>query len=67
LPDDAREPSPLPAAGARPPLPLAERRRRVREFWIGVVLIGAVSGLFAAALDQRPHPGRGATAGCSCS
>jgi hypothetical protein len=46
LPEEApRDPSPLPAAGARPPLPVAERRRRVREFWMGVVLIAAVSGL----------------------
>ncbi len=46
MPDEApRDPSSLPAPGARPPLPLAERRRRVREFWIGVVLIAAVSGL----------------------
>ncbi|HEY5658204.1 MAG TPA: ATP-binding protein, partial [Myxococcota bacterium] len=27
------------------PLPLAERRRRIREFWIGLVLIAAVGGL----------------------
>jgi two-component system nitrogen regulation sensor histidine kinase NtrY len=27
------------------PLPPAERRRRIREFWIGLVLIAAVSGL----------------------
>ena len=42
MPEDAprdRDPSPLPAPGARPLLPLAERRRRVREFWIGVVVI----------------------------
>jgi two-component system nitrogen regulation sensor histidine kinase NtrY len=46
VPEEApRDPNPLPAAGARPPLPLAERRRRVREFWIGVVLVAAVSGL----------------------
>jgi two-component system, NtrC family, nitrogen regulation sensor histidine kinase NtrY len=46
LPDEApRDPSLLPAAGAGPPLPLAERRRRVREIWIGVVLIAAVFGL----------------------
>jgi two-component system nitrogen regulation sensor histidine kinase NtrY len=46
LPEETpRDPSSLPAAGWRPPLPVAERRRRVREFWIGVVVIAAVSGL----------------------
>jgi two-component system, NtrC family, nitrogen regulation sensor histidine kinase NtrY len=38
-----REPAPPPASGA--PLPPAERRRRIREFWIGVVLIAAVGAL----------------------
>ncbi len=46
LPDEAeRDPSSPPAAGSRPPLPRAERRRRVRELWIGLVLIAAVSAL----------------------
>ncbi len=46
MPDEApRDQSPLPAPGSRPALPLAERRRRVREFWIGVVLSAAVSAL----------------------
>ena len=59
MPDEApRDPSPLPAPGARPPLPLAERRRRVREFWIGVVLIAAVSGLLLLPSITGPHAGR---------
>jgi two-component system nitrogen regulation sensor histidine kinase NtrY len=46
LADDVqRDPSSPPASGSRPPLPLAERRRRIRELWIGVVLIAAVSAL----------------------
>jgi two-component system nitrogen regulation sensor histidine kinase NtrY len=39
------DPSPPPASGSRPPLPLAERRRRFREIWMGLVLIAAVSAL----------------------
>jgi two-component system nitrogen regulation sensor histidine kinase NtrY len=37
--------SPPPSVGTGPPLPAAERRRRIREFWIGLVLIAAVAAL----------------------
>ena len=33
-------------AGERPELPPAERRRRIREFWIGIVLVVAMALLF---------------------
>ncbi|MEM7408628.1 MAG: ATP-binding protein [Myxococcota bacterium] len=45
--DAPRDPSssaPVPSGG-RPRLPVAERRRRVREFWIALILIAAVVAL----------------------
>ena len=41
------------------PLPPAERRRRIREFWIGLVLIAAVGGLLLT------QPISGLTQGCT--
>ena len=43
-PRDPHPSGPLPGGGS-PPLPAAERRRRVREFWIALVLIAAVVAL----------------------